>query len=98
MAEHINLTVYRQSAARARSPRNRQTTYAMLAVPVAFALGFLAFRSRRLRPLASACAVLGMAGSATLMLRRREREAREKRIDKTVEASFPASDAPALQP
>jgi hypothetical protein len=93
MAEHINLNVYRRSAAARRlSPRNHPTAFALLAL----GLGFVAFRTRRLRPLASALAVLGIARSAAGLFRHRERDAREKRLDKTVEESFPASDAPAL--
>jgi len=99
MAEPLNLKVYRNSVdAFTRSPRNYLATFTVLAVPLAFALSFVAFRTRRLRPLLSALAVLKLARSAAQMLQDRQHHRREQQIDEALDQSFPASDSPALQP
>lgn len=99
MADSLNLNLYRtgEGALAPRSGRY-QVTFTMLAAPLAFALGFAAIRNKRLRPLVSAFAVLGLARSAAQMLARRRDDRREQRIDEAVEDSFPASDPPALRP
>jgi hypothetical protein len=92
----LNLGVYRGEADAfdARASRYR-IAFSTLAMPLAVALGFAAFRSRRPGLLMSAFAVMGLARSAAHALARRRREVRESRIDAAVEQSFPASDPPA---
>jgi hypothetical protein len=98
MTEPLNLKLYRNSAdAFAQSPRRYQATFTMLAVPLMFGLGFVAFRTRRMRPLWSAFAVLGLAHSAAQLLRSRSHELRDRHLDEAGEQSFPASDSPALR-
>ena len=98
MAEPLNLKLYRNSNdAFTPTPARYQATFTMLAVPLALALGFVAFRTRRMRPLMSAFAVLGLARSAASLLRNRQNDVREQRIDDAVEQSFPASDSPAMR-
>jgi hypothetical protein len=96
MAEPLNLKLYRSSSKGLRRSRRYQTTFILLAMPLAVGLGFVAVRTRRLRPLLSAFAVIGLARSAAHALRSRRHWLREERIDEAVEQSFPASDAPAF--
>jgi hypothetical protein len=95
MTESSNLRVYRGTAHALDRPRY-ETAFTLLAVPLACALGVVALRSRRLRPLLSAFAVIGLARSAARLLAQYRHDDDERRIDQAVEQSFPASDPPAF--
>ena len=98
MTEPLNLKLYRNSAdAFAPSPRRYQAAFTMLAVPLMFGLGFVAFRTKRMRPLMSAFAVLGIARSAAQLLKYRSNELRDRHLDEAGKQSFPASDAPPIR-
>ena len=104
MTRSLNLNVYRSaSGALETHSRPYQAAFTMLAVPLAFALGFTAVRTRSLKPLVSAFAVIGLARSAARALgarrritREERRITREERIDDAVAQTFPASDPPAF--
>jgi hypothetical protein len=99
MTRSLNLKVYRGAGHALDTPsRPYQAAFTILAVPLAFALGYTAFRTRHLRPLISAFAVIGLARSAARALGARRRADGDDRLDETVRQTFPASDAPAMQP
>jgi hypothetical protein len=69
---------------------------AVLALPVGLGLGLLAWRVRRLRPMLTPLVFSAMAWSVNRLLASRHDGRREERIDEALEATFPASDPPAL--
>jgi hypothetical protein len=70
---------------------------AVLALPVGLGLGLMAWRVRRLRPMLTPLVFSVMAWSMNQLLAPRHDDLRrEERIDEALEATFPASDPPAL--
>ena len=68
---------------------------AVLAFPVGLGLGLLAWRVRRLRPMLTPL-VFATIGWSVNQLLAPGHGRREQRIDEALEATFPASDPPAL--
>ena len=68
----------------------------LVAAPVGVALGLLAWRVKRFRPLFTSLAMSGLAWSTNAWRISRQQRAHDSRIDEASDQSFPASDPPAM--
>ena len=88
----LNLRSYRAPDDRVSSNK----TLLLIAAPVGVAVGLLAWRFKRLRPVMTSLAFSALAWSTNAWRKSAMQRAHDTRIDDASDQSFPASDPPAI--